>query len=215
MAENKYIAVNYELFVEEEGQQPILVEKTSRDHCFDFVTGLGFTLPDFEEQVKDLAVGQRFDFVIPQDKAYGPYDEDRVKQLPKEIFRNGQGHFDADTIYPGNVIPMVNEEGMRFDGLVKEVTDQHVTVDFNHELAGMDLHFRGEIVESHEATNEEISHFINAMTGGGCHCGGDHCDGEHHHCNGEHHHCDGDHHCDGHHEGHDHEGCGCGCGHCH
>jgi FKBP-type peptidyl-prolyl cis-trans isomerase SlyD len=202
MADNKYISVNYELFAECEGETPVLVEKTSKDNSFDFVTGLGYTLPAFEEQVAGLAVGDKFDFAIPCEQAYGAYDESRVKTLSKEIFRGGNGHFDAETIYPGNVIPMVNEDGMRFDGLVKEVTADSVVVDFNHELAGMDLRFRGEIAESHEASAEEISAFVNRMSGG-CGCG-DEC-GDH----------GGGCHCD-----HDHEGghCGeghCGCGHCH
>lgn len=209
MADNKYISVNYELYIEHEGEASVLVEKTSKDHYFNFVTGLGFTLPDFEAKAIGLNKGDKFDFVIPCDKAYGPYDETRVKQLPKEIFRGGNGHFDAETIYPGNVIPMVNEEGMRFDGLVKDVTDTHVVVDFNHELAGMDLHFKGDIIDSHEATPEEISAFVNQMSGGEGGCGGD-CEGgcgggcghhDHDHCCGHHDHKDGDGHC--------------GCGHCH
>lgn len=203
MAENKYISVNYELFTESEDTPPVLVEKTSKDNCFDFITGLGYTLPAFENQIKGMVAGGKFDFVIPCDQAYGPYDETKIKKLPKDIFCGSNGHFDAETIYPGNVIPMVNEEGMRFDGVVKEITENSVAVDFNHELAGMNLHFRGEIMDSHVAGPEELSSFVNRMSdshGCGCGegCGGDHCNGDH--CHGDH--CHGD-------SGH------CGCGHCH
>ena len=210
MAENKYISVNYELFIEQEGEPSVLVEKTSKDHYFNFVTEMGFTLPDFEAKVKTLNKGDKFDFIIPKEKAYGEYDESKVKALSKDIFRGGNGHFDAETIYPGNVIPMVNAEGMRFDGLVKEVGDNTVTIDFNHALAGMNLHFRGEIIDSHDATPDEISSFVNEMTGnndGGC---GSDCHG---HCGGE---CGQDHDhdkCCRHH--HHHEGGEGGCGHCH
>ncbi len=198
MTENKFMSVSYELMIEQEGEPSVLVEKTSKDRPFEFVTGLAFTLPQFESQVKDLAKGDKFDFVIKQEDAYGPYDENRVKELPKDIFRGGDGHFDAETIYPGNIIPMVNEEGMRFDGLVKEVKDNTVVVDFNHELAGMDLHFRGEVMEAHAATPEEISGFVNRMS---CHCGGD-C-GEGCDCGHDHEHGD----CCGH--DHNHGECGC------
>lgn len=203
MTDNRFISVSYELFIESEDFAPVLVEKTHRDHCFEFVTGLGFTLPDFEAQVGNLNEGDKFDFVIPKDKAYGLYDEQRVKELPKDIFKGGNGHFDAETIYPGNVIPMTNEDGMRFNGIVKEVKADSVVIDFNHELAGMDLHFRGEVVKTHEATAEEISKFVSEMSCGcdeGCdgNCGGDHSDG---HC------CGGD--------GHKHGNGHCGCGHCH
>ncbi len=213
MAENKYFSVNYELFITKEGEQPILVEKTNRDHCFNFITGLSFTLPDFEENIKHLKTGDKFDFTIPQDKAFGPYDETRVKELPKSIFRNGSGHFDAETIYPGNVIPMENADGMHFDGLVKEVKEDTIVIDFNNEFAGMDLRFRGEIIECHDATPEEITSFVNAMSGeseDGCHgnCGG-HCG---HHGEGGHCH---NHHGEGCCGGHSHGEGNCGCGHCH
>ncbi len=205
MSENKYISVNYELFIEHEGETPVLVEKTSKDHYFNFVTGLGFTLPLFEEKIKDLPTGGKFDFVIECDQAYGPYDETRVKELSKDIFRGGNGHFDSETIYPGNVIPMVNEDGMRFDGLVKDITDTTVVIDFNHELAGMDLRFRGDIIDNHNATPEEISTFVNRMSGGGEGCCGGDCGGD---CGGN---CGGD--CS--HDHHHHDGGHCGCGHCH
>ena len=223
MAVNKYLSVSYELYAVEGGEAPVLVEKTGREHCFEFVTGLGFTLPMFENNVKDLAEGDKFDFVIPQDMAYGSYDETKVKELSKDLFRNSGGHFSAETIYPGNVIPMVNEDGMHFDGLVLEVKQDTVVIDFNNELAGMDLHFKGEIVKCHEATAEEISMFVNAMSGGcGCGCGDDCGGGCGGGCNHEHKHGDGG--CGGHgghgdgccggHGGHGDHG-GCGCGHCH
>ena len=93
---------------------------------------------------------------------------------------------------------MQNEDGNRFTGRVLDVTEDTVKMDLNHPLAGLDLLFKGEIVENREATNEEIQQMLSHISGeGGCGgCGGG-CD--HHHGDGE-----GD--------GHDHS-CGCGHGH--
>lgn len=180
MADNKYYRLSYELFVSEgDDNTPVLVEKTGKDRPFEFITGLGYTLPDFEAYITELNTGDKFEFHIPKDKAYGDYDESRVKTLPKEIFRDNEGHFAIDTIYPGNVVPMVNEDGTQFEGLVKEVTATGVVMDFNHALAGMDLQFRGEILDTHEATPQEMTSFLSMMAGecdgceGECECG--HC----------------------------------------
>ena len=79
------------------------------------------------------------------------------------------GKLDEEHIFVDAIIPLQNENGQRFLGKVLEVGDSKVKVDLNHPLAGKDLHFIGSIVESREATNEEIQNMINHMNGG---CGG-------------------------------------------
>ena len=165
MAENKYIRMRYELFaLDGDDKLPILVEKTSVDTPFEFITGLGYTLPDFEANVIALKPGDKFDFVSPCERAYGEYDETRLKTLPKEIFRDNNDHFAIETVYPGNVIPMENEDGLQLDALVKEVNTTNVVLDFNHPLAGVDLQFRGEVFNTHEATPQEITAFLTLMS---------------------------------------------------
>ena len=61
------------------------------------------------------------------------------------------------------------------NGTVVEVKPDIVVVDMNHPLAGADLNFVGEVVESRPATNEEIQEVVNMMGGGGCSCGCDSC----------------------------------------
>ena len=54
------------------------------------------------------------------------------------------------------------------DGIVVSVEGETVTMDFNHPLAGEDLHFTGSIMEVRVATEEELSA---AYSTGGCGCG--------------------------------------------
>jgi len=189
---NKYIEVDYELFVPNEKGNFDLVEKTSKEHPFGFITGMGFALDAFEEQVGALAIGDAFDFTIPINDAYGEFSEDHVVELQKEIF-SVDGKFDEARIYPGNVIPLANADGNRFDGIVKEVRNDLVVVDLNHPLAGKPLHFKGHIVANHTATSQEVQDFINKMNGdescdcceqgGSCNCNEDNgCCGEHEGC---------------------------------
>ena len=53
---------------------------------------------------------------------------------------------------------MMDDDGNQMYGLVLEVTDAHVAMDFNHPLAGNDLHFIGEVLEVREASKEELDH---------------------------------------------------------
>ena len=65
---------------------------------------------------------------------------------------------------------MRDAEGNTLQGSVLEVRDDVVVMDFNHPLAGENLHFIGEIIEEREATAEEIEQFFGSHSGCGCGC---------------------------------------------
>lgn len=210
---NKYVTVAYELYTDNDKGIHELVEKAPIEHPFQFISGLGIALDSFESKILALAEGETFDFVLKVDEAYGPYEQDHVIELPKETFAIN-GCFDKDMVYPGAVLPLVNADGMRFQGLVLELKDNTVIIDLNHPLAGKDLHFKGQVVTMRDATNEEIQALINHE---GCNCGGD-CEGGCEGGCGGHHHEHGEGECCGKHEHgkgeccgkHEHgEGCGC------
>lgn len=196
--ENKYITVAYELYTDNEGVEE-LTEKAPEEHPFQFISGLGVTLDAFEKQIVDLEKGKEFDFTLTVEEAYGEYMEDYVIELPKKTFEIN-GRFDAEHIREGAVVPLMNSEGQRMNSTVVKVEKDSVTVDLNHPLAGKELHFKGSVVESRLATNEELQGMLNMLSGEGCGCCGGGCGDD---CCGD---CGDDHH---HHDG------GCGCGHCH
>ena len=221
MADNKnrYITVAYKLYSDNEQGIHEIFEEAPEAHPFQFITGLSAALPAFEAQVADLNEGDSFDFTLSVEEAFGPYEEEHVIEVPKEMF-HVDGRFDKTQIYPGAILPLVNEEGMRFEGLVLDVKESTVKLDLNHPLAGRDLHYVGKVVTARDATPEEIQGMINMMSGEGCGCGCGHDHGDDHECcggHGHHHHGD-DHECCGghghHHHGDDHECCG-GHGHHH
>lgn len=196
---NKLIAAQYQLFTIDENGERALVEETTKDQPFVFITGFGAALDALEEKLEDLELGAKFDFELDKDKAFGDYDAKRVIDLNKQMF-TVDGHFDSKNIYKGAQIPLKNEDGNFFIGTVLEIADSSVKVDLNHPLAGKRLNFKGYIIENREATRGEIQTMLNHMNGGGC--SGD-CSGCGSGC-GHHEETSG---C-GHHEG------GC-CGHCH
>lgn len=187
---HKYITVAYSLYTDNAEGVHELVEQAPVEHPFQFITELGVALEAFEAKLKDLNAGDEFDFTLSVDEAYGPYEQEHVIELPKSTFMLN-GRFQKDVIFEGAVIPLVNADGNRFQGLVLEVKEEAVIIDLNHPLAGKELHFKGSVVTSREATDAEVTSLIKMMSGeGGCGCG----------CG-----CEGD--CEG---GCSSEGCGCG-----
>jgi len=188
---NKYVSVAYKLYATN-ADGKTLVEEATVETPFQFITGFGLVLDDFEKTVGALAKGETFDMTISSEQAYGDYSEERVLNLDREIFTIN-GHFDHENIRKNAMVPLQNEEGKRFMGRVLDITDDTVVMDLNHPLAGMELNFVGSVVENREATNDEIQGMLNRLSGEGCGCG----------CG-----------CEGHDDCHDdHDGC-CG-GHCH
>lgn len=206
---NKLIAAQYQLFTISDNGERKLVEETTKEQPFVFITGFDAALDALEEHLENLNRGDKFDFELDKEKAFGEYETSRVIELNKEMFIV-DGQFDSKNIFKGAQIPLKNEDGNFFIGTVLEIGDAAVKVDLNHPLAGKKLNFKGYIIENREATKDEIKTMLSHMNGGGCggDCGG--CEGGcgHHEggC-GHHDHEDG---CCGHHE---HKG-GC-CGHHH
>ena len=186
---NKYIAVAYKLYTTDADGTTTMVEEAPATEPFRFISGFGITLDAFEQALEGLEKGADFDFVLDEDQAYGPYMEEHVIDLDKEQFMVN-GRFDKEYIFKGAVVPLQNEQGQRFMATVADITDNKVKMDLNHPLAGKKLNFKGSVVESREATNEEIQNMINHLSGeggcGGCggNCGG--CGGHEGGCGGCH-----------------------------
>lgn len=189
--ENKYITVAYKLYSIEDGEKDF-TEEAPAEHPFQFISGLGMTLDTFEAQVKDLNKGDKFDFTIEAEDAYGEYDDAHLIDLPKEIFIV-EGKFDNERVVEGAIIPLMTSEGQRINGSVVEVKEDVVVMDMNHPLAGCALNFVGEVIESRPATNEELTEVVRMMSGGGgCNCGCDSCgDGCGDDCGDDNHGCGG------------------------
>ncbi len=153
----KVVAVNYTLNAKKDNEPEKFIEQTSPEHPFVFLFGNQQVIPDFEKNLEGKSTGDSFDFVIKAESAYGMPETDYIVKLDKTIFvRNGE--FDHENIKVGNDVPMYDKEGNELIGKVVEVGLEHVTMDFNHPLAGYDLHFTGTIHSVREATEEELMH---------------------------------------------------------
>ena len=192
--EHKLLAVHYQLYSIENGEKT-LIEQTSREHPFQFISGFGVSLEALEKQVYYLGKGTQFNFTLKPEEAFGEYIPEGVHKLERSMFEIG-GKFDAQNVYPGAIITLTDTEQNRFMARVVKVEADGVTVDTNHPMAGKTLNFIGEMIENRPATDDEVHALIKHMTGG---CGG--CGG---HCG------------DGCGDGDCGDGCGeGGCGHCH
>jgi FKBP-type peptidyl-prolyl cis-trans isomerase SlyD len=165
--DKKFVAVSYDLYVDGEDGKPELMEKAPKEQPLKFLYGVGMMLDKFEEHLKGLKPGDKFDFVIEPQDAYGEFIEENIIDLQKSIFEV-DGKIDEEVLFEGNVVPMMDSSGNRLNGSVVEITTDTVKMDFNHPLAGETLHFVGEVLEAREATEEEIAVATQPSCGSGC-----------------------------------------------
>lgn len=165
--EKKFISLSYDLMLKDNEGKMYKYESAPHERPFRFITGIGYALDLFEENVANLNEGEDFEFQIPSEKAYGEYDEQNVIQLDNGIFMR-DGKFDSENVKVGAIIPLSDGQ-QTFQAVVKEIGKEKVTVDLNHPLAGEDLTFRGTILESRPATDEEIESILHPKCKG---CGG-------------------------------------------
>ena len=162
----KYVELGYDLYaVTPEGET--LVHQTDLEDPEKIIFGVtrGMIRP-LEEAIEGLEKGGKFDIVVKADEAFGPYDPEQIAALDKDIFMVDD-KFDSEVIKPGDVLPMMTADGYKINGVVVEVTDDKVKMDFNHPLAGKDVRFKGEILAVRDATPEELK----PASGCGCGCG--------------------------------------------
>jgi len=144
------VSLSYTLMVEGD-----VIETVKADNPLRFIYGTGYLLPKFEENVTEKVVGDSFDFVLSAKEGYGELNPEAVVELPKDLFLV-DGEVEDGLLTLGNVLPMQDSDGNKLQGTIEEIKDDVVIMNFNHPLAGSELHFKGEVVEVREATPQEI-----------------------------------------------------------
>lgn len=154
---NKVVSLTYELKIRDE-EEMVLVEQVASDNPFVYLHGAGGLPEKFETSLENLEAGAPFSFVLTADESgYGTIDETAVVDLPKSVFMV-DGIFDDEMIKEGHFIPMSDTEGNKMQGLVLEISENNVKMDFNHPLAGKDLYFEGTVHAVRDASQEELDH---------------------------------------------------------
>ncbi len=129
----------------------VLIDSSFESDPLAFIHGEGYVIPGLETALIDHEAGDAFEVVVPSDDAYGPRLDHHVQAMPIAMFEGLEGlqvgtHLQADTDH--------GEQSV----IVVAMTDDEVTVDANHPLAGLDLTFKVEIVDVRDASKEELDH---------------------------------------------------------
>jgi peptidylprolyl isomerase len=106
-----------------------------------FKVGTGQVIQGFDELVLGMSPGQTRTERIPPSQGYGEHRE----ELMLEVDVNNI----PDDMNPevGNVLELGHPSGMTLRAMIIEITDEMMTLDANHPLAGKSLTFEVELLE--------------------------------------------------------------------
>lgn len=163
---NKMVTLIYEL--READSNGRIIETLDESRPLTFILGTGRLLPVFESNISTMNAGDLFNFKLSSEMAYGDKREDMIINVPSSAFET-DGKINDDICRVGNEVPMTDSDGHALTGIINEITDAYIRMDFNHPMAGLDLFFSGKIVEIREATEHELSATMHSCSGCGTH----------------------------------------------
>ncbi|MEW6981477.1 peptidylprolyl isomerase [Colwelliaceae bacterium 6471] len=147
IAPNKVVVMHYAV----SDSDGTLID-SSYDHTpLALIHGTGYMIEGIEEALVDRQQGDKFEVAVPADKAYGERHDGFVQTIPKEMFAG------VDDLEVGTQLRATTDEGEQ-TVIVIDIQEDEITVDGNHPLAGIDLHFDVEIIEVRDATEDELAH---------------------------------------------------------
>jgi FKBP-type peptidyl-prolyl cis-trans isomerase SlyD len=128
-----------------------VLESSHNDEPLVFLEGVGQIIPGLESALKGLKKGDKKSVNVSAEDAYGEYEKELVVQVPR-------ASIPKPDVAVGDRFHADSGQGHSQVVVVTAVTDQHVTVDGNHPLAGQALNFDVEITDVRDASKEEMEH---------------------------------------------------------
>lgn len=116
-------------------------DSSAGEDPLEFQIGGGQLIPGLEREIVGMQVGAKKTVNVASDDAYGPHRAEAVQQVERSLVPP-----DLDLVV-GEQLGATTDDGHTLELTIVEVTDETVTLDANHPLAGQDLVFDVELVE--------------------------------------------------------------------
>jgi len=151
------VSMEYTLHVDNEE-----IDSSKGQDPLQFLVGHGNIISGLEREMMGMRRGERKDVVKQPADAYGEFDEEAYMDVPRKEFPSDM------QIEEGSELTVRDDSGQSRYARIDAIDGDTVRLNFNHPLAGDELHFNVKVVGLREPTAEELSH-------GHVH------DGDHHH----------------------------------
>ena len=104
--DNKVVHLTYQLKVDGE-----IADSATAEKPLQFIFGMGYLLPKFEENIAGKEVGDEFEFMLTAEQGYGLVNPSAIVDIPRSAFEI-DGEFQEAYVQPGRTIPMMSAQGV-------------------------------------------------------------------------------------------------------
>jgi len=144
--DERVVVVHYRLS-DDDGNQ---IDSSEESQPISYLHGRGQILPGLEQALEGKAAGYQAKIVVAPEDGFGLHQQEFVIEVPR-------AQFDFE-IERGSVIEAQLPDGRSRHLQVEDFSDESVTLDGNHPMAGKTLHFDITVASVREATSEELEH---------------------------------------------------------
>ncbi|HUW23328.1 MAG TPA: peptidylprolyl isomerase [bacterium] len=116
-------------------QDGTIFDKSKEGEPLEFTVGSGQIIPGFDKAVEGMKLNEEKKVTLKTEDAYGKRDETAIREFPKNSLPE---NFKPEK---GIMIKLQDQTGRAMPGTVTDITENSITVDLNHPLAGRDLTF--------------------------------------------------------------------------
>tara|TARA_Y100000310_G_scaffold70474_1_gene66141 strand:- start:2805 stop:3335 length:531 start_codon:yes stop_codon:yes gene_type:complete len=107
----------------------------------EFKVGEGQMIPGFDTAVIGMKIGQEKEIKLEPSEAYGDPNPALIQEVPRDDIPI------EEELKPGTLLAVTVPNGNQVPATITEVTDETVTIDVNHPLAGQTLNFKIKVVD--------------------------------------------------------------------
>jgi len=129
-----------------------VMDSSEGNEPLEYVHGAGNIIPGLEREMTGMSVGESKDVMVTAAEGYGEQDDSAFMDVPRDQFPQ------EIPMKVGTELQVQNQAGQPMFARINQVGEKSVRLNFNHPLAGKDLHFNVKVVSLRNATDEEIEH---------------------------------------------------------
>lgn len=148
VSSGRVVTMHYKLTLDD-GQ---VVDSSEGGEPMSYLHGAGEIVPGLESALEGRQVGDDLRVSVTPEKGYGHREPAAVQTVQRSVFPP------EAKLEVGITFQAMDQDQNPLLGTITKIAGDEVTVDFNHPLAGMTLHFEVQLAGVREATAEECEH---------------------------------------------------------